>query len=109
MDEPFEADHLFIGRETVANWMLLRGYATGHGDTIQDLLFELEGQLGGQKEPPPGEGDFQVLRQTIKSLRAALTDLCDAWDSEDGGKYSGNVTRANDAARAILADTEGRQ
>lgn len=57
-----------IGRETVAGWMILRGYATGHGDTIQDLLFELEGQLGGQREPPPGEGDFQLLQAQVERL-----------------------------------------
>lgn len=35
-----------LGRETVANWIMChpRGYATGHGDTIEDLLFELEAQ-----------------------------------------------------------------
>ena len=32
-------------RETVANWMINRGYATGHGDTIEDLLAELEWQV----------------------------------------------------------------
>jgi hypothetical protein len=29
----------------VANWMMSRGYATGHGDTVDDLLCELEGQV----------------------------------------------------------------
>jgi hypothetical protein len=33
------------GLETVARWMGARGYATGHGDTIEDLLYELEGQV----------------------------------------------------------------
>jgi hypothetical protein len=28
-------------REKVAAWMIERGYATGHGDTIEDLLEEL--------------------------------------------------------------------
>ena len=32
-------------REKVAQWMILRGYATGHGDTIEDLLQELEWQI----------------------------------------------------------------
>ena len=27
--------------ETIAKWMIDRGYATGHGDTIEDLLKEL--------------------------------------------------------------------
>lgn len=31
------------GRERIARWMGERGYATGHGDTIEDLLVELEG------------------------------------------------------------------
>ena len=32
-------------REKVARWMMERGYATGHGDTIEDLLQELEWQI----------------------------------------------------------------
>lgn len=31
-------------RERVAAWMMDAGYATGHGDTIEDLLAELESQ-----------------------------------------------------------------
>jgi hypothetical protein len=51
--------------------MILRGYATGHGDTIQSLLFELEAQLGA-KELPPGEGDFRLLQQKIERLQGTL-------------------------------------
>ena len=32
-------------REKVARWMIRRGYATGHGDTIEDLLQELDCQI----------------------------------------------------------------
>ena len=32
-------------REKLANWMMQRGYATGHGDTTEDLLQELEWQV----------------------------------------------------------------
>jgi hypothetical protein len=32
-------------REKVARWMMERGYATGHGDTTEDLLTELEWQV----------------------------------------------------------------
>jgi hypothetical protein len=32
-------------REKVAAWMMERGYATGHGDTVEDLLKELEWQI----------------------------------------------------------------
>jgi malate/lactate dehydrogenase len=34
-----------ISREKVATWMIQRGYATGHGDTVEDLLKELEWQI----------------------------------------------------------------
>jgi hypothetical protein len=47
------------GLETVARWMGQRGYATGHGDTIEDLLYELEGQ---------------VAELTIKKLSEVLLD-----------------------------------
>ena len=33
-------------KEKLAKWMLDRGLATGHGDSIDDLLVELGGQLG---------------------------------------------------------------
>ena len=32
-------------REKVAEWMIQRSYATGHGDTTEDLLAELEWQV----------------------------------------------------------------
>lgn len=34
-----------MSTETVARWMIERGYATGHGDTIEDLLKEMEWQI----------------------------------------------------------------
>ena len=36
-------------REKVARWMFLKGYATGHGDTTEDLLAELEWQIAERK------------------------------------------------------------
>ena len=35
--------------EKVARWMIRNGYATGHGDTIEDLLDELEWQIAERK------------------------------------------------------------
>lgn len=37
-------------REKVAKWMIERSYATGHGDTIEDLLAELDWQIKEQRE-----------------------------------------------------------
>lgn len=38
------ARQLIRSRERLAAWMLANSYATGHGDTISDLLAELEPQ-----------------------------------------------------------------
>ena len=37
-------------REKLALWMMEHGYATGHGDTIDDLLSELEWQINEQTQ-----------------------------------------------------------
>jgi hypothetical protein len=39
-------------RETLASWMLMRGFSTGHGDTLCDLLTELDGQVHPQPAVP---------------------------------------------------------
>ena len=36
-------------KEKLAQWMITKGYATGHGDTIEDLLQELKWQIRGQE------------------------------------------------------------
>jgi hypothetical protein len=43
--EPFANLVAAHEREKVAKWMVERSYATGHGDTIEDLLKELEWQV----------------------------------------------------------------
>lgn len=52
-------------REKVATWMTRQGYATGHGDTIEDLLTELEWQIR-------------------ESEREACAQMCDAEASIEG-------------------------
>lgn len=32
-------------RNKLAGWMMAKGYSTGHGDTVEDLLNELEWQV----------------------------------------------------------------
>jgi len=93
------------GRETVANWMILRGYATGHGNTIQDLLFELEAQLGGPKEPPPGEGDFRILQHENERLKEIIGRIGDANEririaAEQEKKWARNLVSAIQFAHA---------
>lgn len=40
-------------REAVANWMIKHSFATGHGDTLADLLEELSGQIAKLRAKPP--------------------------------------------------------
>lgn len=44
-------------RETLARWMLGHGFATGHGDTVDDLLSELEWQIS------------ELVQKTLRSER----------------------------------------
>ena len=57
-------------REKVAQWMTRQGCATGHGDSTEDLLKELEWQID----------------ERIKNERSAcakvVEDYCGAWDDE---------------------------
>ena len=47
--ERFAALVAAVEREKLAAWMIQRGYATGHGDTIEDLLQELDWQIREQE------------------------------------------------------------
>lgn len=51
-------------REVVARWMTTNGFATGHGDTLYDLLYELEHQVIG-------------LQADLQRTREALHDFLD--------------------------------
>jgi hypothetical protein len=57
-------------REKVAAWMMQRGYATGHGDTIDDLLSELSWQIA--------EGWNRALMNGVKTEREVCAELA-AW------------------------------
>jgi hypothetical protein len=41
-------------REKLARWMIRHGYATGHGDTTEDLLSELDWQFAESLKPAKG-------------------------------------------------------
>jgi flavorubredoxin len=59
-------------REKVVHWMRSMGYATGHGDTIEDLLNHLGTQIA--------EGlEVEVLME-----REACADICDQHASVEG-------------------------
>ena len=70
-------------REKVAQWMMTKGYATGHGDSIEDLMKELEWQIR-------------------ESEREACAKVCDVLSVHP--KYASDITKV--AAQAIRARGE---
>lgn len=56
-------------REKVAKWMIRKGYATGHGDTTEDLLAELEWQVAERE------------REACARVAEAYEPRCDACPS----------------------------
>ena len=55
-------------REKVAQWMIQQGYATGHGDTVEDLLKELEWQIA--------ENWTNALVKGVEGEREACAKVC---------------------------------
>ena len=67
-------------RNKLAAWMIERGYATGHGDTVEDLLKELEWQIAERE-------------------REACAKVCDVLAVHP--EYASDITKV--AAQAIRA------
>jgi hypothetical protein len=82
---------LIAEREKVAQWMMQHGYATGHGDTIEDLLAELDWQIA--------ENWNRALVNGMKTEREACAKVCDDLDDE----CEGDKIRAYFCADAIRA------
>ena len=60
-------------REKLSKWMISRGYATGHGDTVEELLKELEWQVAERE-------------------REACAKVCkEGWKKGIGAQYQGDV------------------
>jgi len=62
-------------REKLAKWMMQHGYATGHGDTTEDLLKELEWQIA--------ENWNRALINGVETEREACAKLLDEMAAED--------------------------
>jgi hypothetical protein len=70
-------------RNKLAAWMMSQGYATGHGDTVEDLLKELEWQI----------------EERIRNEREECAKVCEDMDHN-------GVMIAADCAAAIRARGE---
>ena len=55
-------------KEKLAQWMMAKGYATGHGDSMEDLLHELEWQIA-ENWKWVGQKERQVVLDAIDELR----------------------------------------
>jgi hypothetical protein len=58
-------------RNKLAQWMIDRSYATGHGDTVEDLLRELEGQVREYER----EACAQVAEDMLRFYTQAVTGV----------------------------------
>ena len=67
-------------REKVARWMIERGYATGHGDSTEDMLQELDWQIA--------ENWNRALINGITTEREACAKVCDDWPNGRDDVYS---------------------
>jgi hypothetical protein len=56
-------------RNKVASWMMAQGYATGHGDTTEDLLKELDWQIT--------ESWSKVVVASVEAEREACAKVCE--------------------------------
>jgi archaellum component FlaC len=83
--------------EKLAQMMIRCGLATGHGDTIDDLIFELEKQIKNTSHA------FSDAREEIERLREALAEI--AYLSE---RFSDSflVKRLNEISRDALKEKE---
>jgi hypothetical protein len=70
-------------RNKLAAWMMRQGYATGHGDTTEDLLKELDWQI----------------EERIRNEREACAKVCDVLAVHP--EYASDITKV--AAQAIRA------
>jgi len=79
-------------RNKLAQWMIDSGYSTGHGDTTEDLLEELDWQIT--------ESWSKVVMASVKAEREACAKVC-----ADGIKAP-NYPMLSEIAAAIRARGE---
>ena len=62
-------------REKVAAWMMQQGYATGHGNSIEDLLQELEWQIAEKRGPVTFVCSTGSCRFTLTQTNLGISKL----------------------------------
>ncbi len=77
-------------REKVAAWMRSKSYATGHGDTIEDLLKELEWQVAEREREACVELCLEHSKLNVDDANVEFSHLA----SYEFGKQVGAATCA---------------
>ena len=73
-------------KEKLAQWMIERGYSTGHGNTVEDLLKELEWQIA--------ENWTNALVKGVEGEREACAVLCEKECAQNDGITCAEEIRA---------------
>ena len=77
-------------RNKLAAWMIAQGYATGHGDTIEGLLEELEREVGFKRAElwlkrinEAVLAERKRIADIIRSDKYGIGNMCSQWTSDD--------------------------
>ena len=71
-------------RNKVASWMMAQGYATGHGETMEGLLEELEREVGFKR----AELWIKRISEAVLAEREACAKIIDDWPNGRDDVYS---------------------
>ena len=78
-------------RNKLAAWMIAQGYATGHGETMEGLLEELEREVGFKR----AELWIKRISEAVLAEREACAKVCEGHDEL---KYAIQAIRARGQA-----------
>ena len=87
-------------RKQVAAWMMAQGYATGHGDTMEQLLEEFEREIGFDR----AELWIKRINEAVLEEREQCARACDELDKADETFYR-ELSDASVCAATIRART----
>lgn len=77
-------------KEKLSQWMMERSYSTGHGETIEDLLKELQWQLHERWQG--------AIAYTMREEREACARVCESAGPDAGPIYCASAIRARGRA-----------
>jgi hypothetical protein len=94
------AQHQAAERNKLASWMIAQGYATGHGDSMEGLLEELEQEIGFDRAELC-ELWIKRINKAVLAEREQCAKLCDQMEQEAEGTECCKWPTPADCAHAI--------